>query len=273
MIRFKAILLSAALVATLSASAAQGMPIPQPVPGPTHPAPSPTATVPEDTFIAVGDSITCGVGCGALDSYRAELTRLAAKGGHPITWVVAAVGGTKCSYWADQIETLLTTHNPDVMVLNCGTNDLPGDPTEASYRTILDAAQAHGVTVVATLIGLPDMRNPVNSVRPEIKGIMEGTNDILADVFADYLDVAVADLQQIPANLEFKFDGIHCSLPDNVNERCDDAMGQLYYQALQPKMGWPTLAQMGEREMCGLNGSRDTAPEPVPNVDYWTCLR
>lgn len=229
-------------------------------PGPT-PSPKPPIVV-----LSVGDSLTVGGGL-PLGSYRLELDRLMWMTAQPHTWVVAAVGGSKCSYWAGQLDALITQHQPHLILLNCGTNDTPSDPTEADYRTILATAQARGVPIVASLIGRPDPESPTNIVRwPEIDNWMDGTNTAIRAALADYPNVRVASVLRVPANIEWlQADGIHWT------PRSEAAVGQLFYMAAQPVMGWLTLAQLGTHEMCGLSGHDRDEPWPTPDAAYIVC--
>lgn len=236
-----------------------------PVPGPTHPTPAPT--LPAITVMSIGDSLTYGADGSVGASYRAELSRLMNKTGQPHTWVVQAVGGTKCGHWPSRLDGLITTYHPQIIFLDCGTNDVPGDETEAAYRSLLATAQARGVLLVASLIGIPDMRSPTNTVRPWIIDWMHGTNQLILAALADYPNTPVADMQRVPANPEWlQADGIH------LTARSEAAYAQLFYQAVQPWVaGWRTFADMGMGEMCGLSGAWITDPWPTPDVAYRVC--
>lgn len=240
------------------------IPIPEP---PTYPTRSPTPPqFPSITIMACCDSLTWGENGATTDSYRLELSRLLNKTGQPHQWRVAAMPGTTCHHWALYIEAAIVQHNPDLIFLNCGTNDTPTDNTEADYRTILSIAAAHDVQVVASLIGLPDMKSSTNIPRPYIYDYMKQTNLAIKRALTSYPNVAVANFERIPANPEWlKTDGIHWTV------RADAGVAHLLYKAAQPTRGWKTLTQMGVYEMCGLNGVRIEEPWLIPNVDYKVC--
>ena len=234
-----------------------------------QPTPSP---LPPITVMSVGDSQTKGTDGSTYASYRAELTRLMSMTGQPVTWVVQAVGGTKCSYWAARMAGLLTTYQPDVVFLDCGTNDTPTDNTEADYRTILAAvaswnAAGHHTLLVAALIGQPDMDSPTNTIRPWIWDWMHSTSLAIGRALADYPSVAVADMVLVPNNIEWlQSDGIH------LTKRSEDAYGQMLYRAAAPRMGWQTIEQMRAQPMCGLSGHWRGTPWPTPDgVVYRIC--
>lgn len=262
-----AVLVLAVFAAPAGPQAHEPRPLPQrsfgPPPSPPRSLPSPTPSqLPPIVVLSIGDSLTVGADGSTYASYRQELSRLMTLTGQPHTWVVAAVGGSKCSYWASRINGLITTHQPKLIVLNCGTNDTPSDATEADYRTILATAQARGVPIVASLIGRPYMGSPENSVRPWIEGWMDSTNDAIRRALAAYPAVPYASMLRVPNNPEWLHsDGIH------LTARSEAAYGQLFYQAAQLiRSGWRTFVQM-----CGLSGHDRDDPWPVPDVAYRVC--
>lgn len=262
------------LVAGVVASPSAADIIPPRTPYPTAwPQPAPSQ-LPPITVASVGDSLTRGTDGSTYASYRAELTRLMSMTGQPVTWVVQAEGGTKCSYWAARMAGLLMTYNPAVVFLDCGTNDTPSDATESDYRTILAAVAAynaagHHTLLVAALIGQPDMDSPTNTVRPEIWDWMHNTSLAIAKALADYPGVPFADMVLVPNNIEWlQTDGIH------LTARSEAAYGQLFYRAAQPHMaGWLTIEAMRAQPMCGLSGHwRDTVWPTPDGVVYRVCI-
>lgn len=235
------------------------LPIPLPPPEPpTHPSPRPA--LPAVRLLALGDSQNLG------DAYRPELDRLMSRAGQPRTWVVNAAPGSKCSWWVPLIDSLIIAHDPDIILLNCGTNDTPTDATEADYRAILTRAAARGVQVVASLIGRPYMGSVENVVRPWIDEWMYGTNQAIKRALADFPFVPVADLQSIPATPEWlNPDGIH------FGPRAYVAGAQLFYEAARPLRGWSSMAVMRVSMVCGLSGAPRGSPWPAPGGVYRVC--
>lgn len=246
----------------ISLSLASLIPLPPPEP-PTRPTPS-TSPLPAITVLSVGDSLTYGTDGSTTASYRQELSRLMRLTNQPHQWVVAAAPGSKCSWWITRLDALITTHHPAVIFLDCGTNDTATDSTEADYRAILAIAAARQVQVVASLIGIPDMR--ANAYRPNIIDVMHATNLAISRALASFPQVPVADFQRVPANPEWlQADGIH------LTGRAEAAYGQLFYQAAAPVRGWKSFAQLRIAEMCGLSGAWRDDPWPTPDVAYRVC--
>lgn len=262
--------LGAGLVAVPGAAA--DLPTPR-TPRPTVIDPSPVPSLAPKIVMGMGDSLTRGIDGSTYASYRAELSRLMNMTGQPHTWVVQAEGGTKCSHWAAQMAASLNAYHPDVVFLDCGTNDTPSDATEADYRTILAAVAAynaagHHVLLVAALIGQPDMDSDTNTIRPWIWDWMHNSSLAIGRALASYPTVPVADMVLVPNNKEWlQSDGIH------LTARSEAAYGQLFYRAAQPRMaGWLTIEQMRAQPMCGLSGHWRDTPWPTPDgVVYRVC--
>jgi Lysophospholipase L1 and related esterases len=236
--------------------------------------PAPTPSLAPIVVMSVGDSLTEGTDPltkgTTYASYRAEMTRLMGMTGQAHTWVVQGVGGTTCAYWAARLDALIVQYHPRLILINCGTNDVPGvNNTEADYRLMLGIAQSRGVPIVASLIGIPDMRSPTNTVRPYIIDWMHATNLAIMRALAAFPSVPYADVQLIPANPEWLTpDGIHWTA------RAEAAVGQLFYLAALVVMHWLTFTQMHITQMCGLSGrwfASPADPWPVPGVDYRMC--
>lgn len=241
------------------------VPLPPPEP-PTYPTPS-ASPLPAITVLAVGDSITYGTDGSTTASYRGELSRLLRLTGQAHVWRVAAVPGSTCNHWAQYLDAAITTYSPQLIVLNCGTNDRPGiNNTEQDYRAILAVAASRGVPIVASLIGRPYMGSAENQVRPWIDAEMDDTNSAIERALASYPNVPKALFWRVPADPEWlQSDGIH------LTARAEAAYAQLIYQAARASRGWLTLAQIRVTEMCGLHGTRRGAPWPTPDVAYRVC--
>lgn len=216
-------------------------------------------------ILAIGDSKT------AAGQWQIELTRLLNLAGITHTIATEAVGGTRTNYWPSRIGALLSTHQPDLVVIAAGTND---DPTEKSYgevstgwaiRALIEAVHAYRpaspALVLPALISYSDpLTAPDWLLANEPK-----TNDVLWPNIARYWPpnatgwlAGIANLQRIPANLTYlDTGGIH------PNERGYKVMARILYDAAQGGMGWPACS---EPPICGLYGRRrgDPIPSYIP---------
>lgn len=274
--RFRWLVTIVAVVITVAAGvvavphgAAADLPPPR-TPRPTVIEPSPVPSLAPIVVMSVGDSLTEGTDLATkgtvLASYRPELSRLMALTGQPHTWVIQAQGGTKCSYWAARMGSLIDTYHPDLVLLNCGTNDTPSDSTEADYATMLAAAASRHTLLIASLIGRPYMGSLVNQTRPWIEGWMDATNDAIRRALAAYPSVPYASMLRVPNTPEWLTDdGIH------ITPRAEAAWAWLFFLAAQAAMHWLTPAQLHVSEMCGLSGHDRDDPWPTPGVAYRVC--
>ncbi|NIR60646.1 MAG: arylesterase [Gammaproteobacteria bacterium] len=108
---------------------------------------------PDAVILAFGDSLTYGNGAPRSASYPAVLERLVGR-----TVINAGVPGELSSAGSDRLPALLERHDPDLVILCHGGNDLLRDrpPAEirANLRAMIEHARRHGAAVV--LIGVPD---------------------------------------------------------------------------------------------------------------------
>ena len=130
----------------------------QPAPT-TTPAPTPTVP-PALKILAVGDSLTEGLGVAADETYPAQLERALRAAGHSVTVVNAGVSGETSAGTLQRIDWLLQ-QEPDIVILAIGGNDgLRGiDPalTEQNIEQLVRRIQATGAVVV--LPGMEMVRN------------------------------------------------------------------------------------------------------------------
>ena len=129
-------------------------PTPMPTPAPT---PTPAGEV---LILAIGDSLTEGLGVGDEETYPAQLEAALRVAGHAVRVVNAGVSGETSSGTLQRIDWLLQ-QQPDVVILAIGGNDgLRGiDPalTEQNIAALVARIQASGAVVV--LPGMEMVRN------------------------------------------------------------------------------------------------------------------
>jgi acyl-CoA thioesterase-1 len=146
--RFSALRALAAAAFTLLASA----------PAPLRAADGPVAD--EGVVVAVGDSLTAGLGLDERDAWPAQLERLLRAEGYRWKVVNAGVSGETSSGARARLEWVLRL-KPDVVVLATGANDglrgLPPALLRENLQAMLALLQARGVTVVVA--GMRMLRN------------------------------------------------------------------------------------------------------------------
>jgi len=75
------------------------------------------------TIVAVGDSLTAGLGVNETQAYPAQLQRKLAGDGYDFKVVNAGVSGETSSGALSRIEWVISTLKPDVIILETGAND------------------------------------------------------------------------------------------------------------------------------------------------------
>ncbi len=130
-------------------------------PTPLPPTPPPATALPTDgTIVAMGDSLTEGLGVDSRESYPAQLEHKLQENGYNYTVINAGVSGETSSGALARVEWVLTLQ-PDIVILATGGNDsLRGiDPavTAQNLRALVETFQAANVTVI--LAGMQTVQN------------------------------------------------------------------------------------------------------------------
>ena len=123
---------------------------------------SPPAPAYAGTIVAVGDSLTAGLGVPEDQAYPAQLARRLDGDGHHYRVVNAGVSGETSSGTLSRIEWVISSLAPDIVILETGANDgLRGiDPAllEANLDRIVATLKAHDIQVVlAGMLMLPNL--------------------------------------------------------------------------------------------------------------------
>ena len=90
---------------------------------------SPAASEPETqihskkSLVAIGDSLTAGLGVDASKAFPAQLEKRLAADGYNIRVINAGISGETSSGTLSRIEWVLTSLNPDYVILVTGAND------------------------------------------------------------------------------------------------------------------------------------------------------
>lgn len=150
------LLLVALLVAACGGAEPTSTPVP---PTPTLPA-SAAVDAAAITIVAMGDSLTEGMGVDAEQAYPAQLERRLRQDGYNVTVINAGVSGETSSGALSRVQWVLTLQ-PDIVILETGPNDgLRGiDPalTAQNLEELVTTFQENGVTVV--LAGMQIVQN------------------------------------------------------------------------------------------------------------------
>jgi acyl-CoA thioesterase I len=120
------------------------------------PAATSSALAPGSTVLALGDSITAGVGADAASSYPAQLAALTG-------WNVVngGVSGDTSAQAAERAPALLAEHKPALVIVSIGGNDflrrLSKADTEANIRRIVASARDAGAQVLLVAVPQPTL--------------------------------------------------------------------------------------------------------------------
>lgn len=225
-----------------------------------------TAAVTPLKIMTMGDSITLGDG-SPLGAYRGELSRLLTEAGVAHEFIVAAEGGKGCDYWVPRAYALTDQHRPDLVLLNCGTNDGPldgaqGAAFEAKYRALLTNLLGGGhwqtrvVPAFVTYASVGGYPYPPKAAPWLATSIPIVNDSIYRSLFVNNphgsLRIpATVGLGDIPETY-LDTGGVHPTASGHI------VAGRLWYRALAPLYGWPDIAPLP----CGLSGRRPGAPSP-----------
>ncbi|MCR4376759.1 MAG: arylesterase [Rhodospirillales bacterium] len=130
----------------------------------------------EVTILALGDSLTAGLGLDQADAFPAQLETALRDAGHTVTVVNAGVSGDTSAGGRSRLEWLLTPEI-DAVIVELGANDgLRGlDPgeTRANLEWILAALKQRGLPVLLTGMQAPpnlgqDYGREFNALYPDL---------------------------------------------------------------------------------------------------------
>lgn len=185
--------------------------------------------------------------------YQVELSRLLNVSGVAHVMLNGGVGGTGVDYWATNIVSVMNTHQPDMVLLNCGTNDswLVGNNValfEAKYRTIVESI-LNWRTPNRVKLGLSFIQYSTYPATQAMIDKQPATNDAIYRQLGYYTQwtTGLADFQKIPPNnLYLNSTGFH------PTERGYKAMARIWYDAVRVNMGWSAPV---DPPLCGMDGA------------------
>jgi hypothetical protein len=206
--------------------------------------------------MTMGDSITLAAESGG-ESYRAELGRLLDQAGVAHRFVIAAHGGWGCRDWVPLAQNLVATERPDVVLLNCGTNDGGLPDFEGQYYWLINnllSGNGWGTRVMPSWV----MYSAVPPGAAWLRDSEPRANDAIYRVIVPSVWKAqgrVVNFANTGAIPEAYLDsgGVHPTTAGYT------AMGRLWFEALRPVYGLPDIAP----KTCGLTGRRPGGLTPA----------
>jgi len=104
------------------------------------------------TIVAVGDSLTAGLGVDESAAYPAQLQRKLAGDGYYFNVVNAGVSGETSSGTLTRIEWVISTLKPDIIILETGANDglrgIDSDILRKNLDRIVSVIKANNIKVL-----------------------------------------------------------------------------------------------------------------------------
>jgi len=169
MSRIRLLALALALLAVIGGACSRSAPEGQPAAGPQEPAPpaAPAAT-PEDSgrpkIVALGDSLTAGLGLLENQAYPALLQKKLEEDGYDWEVVNAGVSGDTSAAGLQRLDWALQEQNVRVLIVELGANDglrgLPVDQMKKNLASIIEAAQTRRIAVLLAGMEAPPNYGP-----------------------------------------------------------------------------------------------------------------
>lgn len=141
------------------------------------PAQAKPPTVFEGTIVAVGDSLTAGLGVAEEMAYPARLGRKLKAAGYHYQVINAGVSGETSSGARSRIEWVIASLNPDIVILETGANDglrgIDPDLVEANLDAICRILKEHNIEVLLAGMQMlpnlgPEYTQAFSSIYPRI---------------------------------------------------------------------------------------------------------
>lgn len=196
--------------------------------------------------LVVGDSIACGATpeASCTEGYRRRLGQLFGNAGVPYAFHMAALGETDCGYWAQRIQGIAASVQPDLIIFTCGTNESPSTIDSNYYWLMVNALYgAPAAKLLPTWISYSDGR-----LRGWLPPVEAAVNDgIYRQVIPNYhglRQLRIADMQGIPLGY-IDQQGVH---PTTAGY---DVMAELLYDSVAERYGLPRRPPP-----CGLTAHR-----------------
>ena len=106
----------------------------------------------EGTIVAMGDSLTAGLGVDETEAYPAQLQKKLAAGGHRFKVVNAGVSGETSSGALSRIDWVISALKPELIILETGANDglrgIDPDVLRKNLDRIIAIIKANDIAVI-----------------------------------------------------------------------------------------------------------------------------
>lgn len=106
----------------------------------------------QGTIVAMGDSLTAGLGVDETEAYPAQLQKKLAAGGHQFNVVNAGVSGETSSGALSRIDWVISALKPDIIILETGANDglrgVDPDVLRKNLDRIVSVIKANNIAVI-----------------------------------------------------------------------------------------------------------------------------
>jgi len=106
----------------------------------------------EGTIVAMGDSLTAGLGVDETEAYPAQLQKKLAAGGHRFKVVNAGVSGETSSGALSRIDWVISALKPELIILETGANDglrgIDPDVLRKNLDSIVAVIKANNIAVI-----------------------------------------------------------------------------------------------------------------------------
>ncbi len=144
---------------------------------------SEAASAHQGVIVAVGDSLTAGLGIAEESAYPAQLARKLKADGYQFKVINAGVSGETSSGTLARIDWVVSTLRPDIVILETGANDgLRGlDPKllERNLNGIIKVLKANDIQVIlAGMLMLPNLGPEYTRAFAEIYPAVARTHDV-----------------------------------------------------------------------------------------------
>lgn len=240
-------------------------------PPPIDPDPVPYApqlhqqALPAVVVLTLGDSNSTN---GLAGGWQEEFCRqLQVSAGRTCDLRNPSVAGTGCGYWPPRVAGLMATHNPDLVIIACGTNDDTRTPAQVdafgyNWRLTVEAVWRHRSPPVLSVPVLLQYADPYTAPQIVLDSLGP-TNDAIYTNLQYYIAhgwfAGIVDWQPIPTSADYLVSTPADPAGLHRTARGQRYAGRLAYDRIAPGMGWPTSV---EPPLCGLVGHRRPYPRP-----------